>query len=212
MRLTAHQPNLLPWRGFIEKARAADLLVLLDTVPFTKGGYTNRTRFRSTADRGWSWMTVPVKAKLGQPIQEVEIDGNAWRHKHYAWIHQTYKRTPLWERLGPTLQSHYAREWRNLSALNTSLLFVLLGAYGVRTQVRWASDLAARGTGSELLLNICCELGADVYLSGQSGPKYLDLEAFRAAGVETKAVVYHTESFPPVSALCDLFEEWEDPT
>jgi hypothetical protein len=211
MRVTIHQPNYLPWRGFVEKARAADLLVLLDTVPFTRGGYTNRTRFRSTAERGWSWMTVPVKASLGQPIRTVEIDGTSWRHKHYATIHQTYKRTELWSRLGPLLQGHYAREWRTLSALNSALIFVLLGAYGVRTPILWASELKSRGTGSELLLNLCCELGADVYLSGESGPKYLDRKSFGAAGVQIQLSAWNPEVTPPVSAICDLFEEWEVP-
>ena len=61
MIVAAHQPNFAPWLGFFDKAVAADVLVLLDTVQFIKRGYQNRTRIKSST--GPQWLTVPVISK-----------------------------------------------------------------------------------------------------------------------------------------------------
>ena len=42
MIVTIHQPNFAPWTGYFDKMTKADVFVLLDTVPFTKGGFQNR--------------------------------------------------------------------------------------------------------------------------------------------------------------------------
>ena len=44
--------------------------------------------------------------------------------------------------------------------------------------------MKAGGRASELVLNLCLEVGATRYLSGDGGKNYLDLEAFDRAGVE----------------------------
>ena len=46
MIVTIHQPNFAPWTGFFDKMTKADVFVLLDTVPFTKGGFQNRVRIK----------------------------------------------------------------------------------------------------------------------------------------------------------------------
>ena len=51
-------PNFLPWLGFFDKMRKADLFVLVDHVQYERQNYQNRTRIK-TAD-GPRWITVPV--------------------------------------------------------------------------------------------------------------------------------------------------------
>ena len=58
----------------------------------------------------------------------------------------------------------------------------------------------ANGTASDLVLNLCLELGASHYLSGTGGENYLNPEAFQNAGVE---IVYKApvlpEAYPQLS-------------
>ena len=51
MIVSIHQPNLWPWLGFFDKMAASDLFILLDTVPFTKGGFQNRVQLKGPMGR-----------------------------------------------------------------------------------------------------------------------------------------------------------------
>ena len=59
MRLAIHQPQYMPWLGYLAKWAAADLFVFLDTVQYEKNGWQNRNRIK-TRD-GVRWLTVPVQ-------------------------------------------------------------------------------------------------------------------------------------------------------
>ena len=56
-----------------------------------------------------------------------------------------------------------------------------------------ASDLKAKGIRSDLLVNICKEMGADEYLSGPSGRNYLDDKLFKNEKIR---VTYHEYIHP----------------
>ncbi|PYN08619.1 MAG: hypothetical protein DME02_07080 [Candidatus Rokuibacteriota bacterium] len=77
VRVAIHQPQYLPWLGYLAKWAAADLFVFLDSVQYEKNGWQNRNRIK-TAD-GARWLTVPVHARLGTPITDVAIDGEPAR-------------------------------------------------------------------------------------------------------------------------------------
>ena len=53
--------------------------------------------------------------------------------------------------------------------------------------------MKATGTGSDLVLNLCLEVGATRYLTGIGGKNYLDPESFEKAGVE---IVYRPSVLP----------------
>ena len=76
-RVAIHQPEHLPWLGYLDKARRADCFVFLDTVAFKKNYFENRNRIRTP--QGWAWVTVPIltKGKFGQAFTEVEINNAA---------------------------------------------------------------------------------------------------------------------------------------
>ena len=44
MRVTIHQPQFLPWLGYLDKIDRADLFIVLDTVQFKKNEWQNRNR------------------------------------------------------------------------------------------------------------------------------------------------------------------------
>ena len=211
MRATIHQPNYLPWRGFVEKARAADVLVLLDSVPFSKGSFTNRTRVQAPGKaRGeWCWLTVPVERPLGL-IRDVRVSQDRkWRHKHRQTLRASYKAQPGWAVHKDALNLVFARDWDLLCRLNMVLIGYLLDAYGVETQVVTSTELGAQGSRSELLADICRRVGATEYLSGASGPKYLDPVPFRRAGIVVKSLSWMGDKEPPLSAL-DALMRGED--
>ena len=194
MIVTIHQPEHLPWLGFFNKIDQADVLVLLDNVPFRTNYFQNRNRILGVA--GPMWLTVPVAqhGHLDRPMRTIEISGDAtWRRKHWRTINQSYSKHPYFGQHAAFFEELYARQWTRLTELNETIIKHLVGALGIRTVLRRASDLNVEGSSTHLLLAICKKLGADLYLAGQSAPQYLDAELFESAGVSVR---YHSFEHP----------------
>jgi hypothetical protein len=212
--VTIHQPEHLPWLGFFDKVRQADIFVLLDHVQFRKGYFQNRNRIRS--DQGSIWLTVPVltKGNLTQAINQVQINNQGsprWREKCWTSIRQHYHNARYWRRYSSFLEDLYQREWNRLVELNESLIRYLLSALGIEVHIVRSSEMVVRGHQGDLLLDICRRLGTTTYLSGVSGREYLDLGLFAAAGIEVRfQEFYHPiyrqlhEPFMPCMSTIDL--------
>ena len=193
MKVAIHQPHYLPWLGYFAKWASADLFVFLDTVQYEKNGWQNRNRIK-TPD-GPRWLTVPVRARLGMTVSVVPIDtSQPWRTRHLRSIENAYAKAPRWSKYRDALQSFYAREWDRLAPLAVDSARWLADALGVSTSVRLASDLAVsdgpRPDATARLVAICRAVGADTYLAGRDGARYLDAEQFAAAGIAVSTQRY----------------------
>jgi hypothetical protein len=188
MIVTIHQPEHLPWLGFCHKAANADVLVLLDTVQFRKNYFQNRNRI--LGPDGPMWLTVPVRQKghTERTIAETEIDGGAWKAKWWKSLYYNYRRTPYFEKHAEFLESLVANAGPLLSDFNDAIINHVFAEFGITCSVVRASQLKAQGASSQLLAEICMELGGQVYTSGPYGRDYLDESLFRNAGIEVR---YH---------------------
>jgi hypothetical protein len=214
VKVAIHQPQYLPWLGYLAKWAAADLFILLDVVQYAKHGWQNRNRIK-TRD-GARWLTVPVHAPLGTPIRDVTIAG-PWAARHVRAIEHAYARAPWLDAHRADLRALYARPWTHLAAVAEASARWLAGAVGITTPVRRASELAENaaepgvngGDATGRLVALCRAVGADTYLAGADGARYMDLARFRAAGITVLAQRYahpvypqiHGEFVPFLSAL-----------
>ena len=181
--MTLHQPQFLPWLGYLDKIDRADLFIVLDTVQFKKNEWQNRNRIR-TAD-GWQWLTVPVLHHFGQRVQEVTINPTAaWREQHLRALEMHYARAPFMNQYLPTLRAIYTQPWTRLSDLNLAVIRWLLQAYGITTPLRCASVMVAREEPTDRLIDLCRAVGATRYLAGPGADGYMDKPRFEASGVE----------------------------
>lgn len=184
--VTIHQPEFLPWLGFWDKARASDVLVLLDNVPFRKNYFQNRNKARTAAPEGWTWLTVPVLlgGNSGQAIAEVAVNPvGDWRRKILGTVEQNYRKAPCFDAVFPEFKALLESPWPRVADLNCALIGWMAPYFGVGARQVRASSLAAEGTSSALILSLCRATGAGRYLSGISGRDYLDLPSFEAAGI-----------------------------
>ena len=135
MRVAVHQPQYLPWLGYLAKWAAADVFVFLDTVQYEKNGWQNRNRIR-TAD-GAHWLTVPVHARLGTPIREVSVDTTQpWRARHLRAIEHAYARAPHLPAYRDGLRALLDTEWARLAPLTVASAEWLALAAGIATPAR----------------------------------------------------------------------------
>lgn len=196
MKVAIHQPQYLPWLGYFAKLAAADCWIFLDTVQFEKNGWQNRNRIKTRG--GPQWLTVPVHARLGTLIQDVEIDRRQpWARKHLEALRVNYAAAAHFERYFGELERLLGRPWRLLADLNVELTGHLAAALGLSRRMVRASALGvARTEPTERLLDLCRAVGGDIYLAGRDGARYMSLAEFQAAGVAVWAQEYAHPAYP----------------
>lgn len=212
MIVTIHQPEHMPWLGFFDKVRHADTFVLLDNAQFEKNYFQNRNKIRT--QKGWSWVTVPVitKGRYPQLINQVEINNNVrWGKKCWMSISMNYSKASFFPQYNNFLKSIYDREWTSLADLNEEIIRYIIHVLGIEVEIIRASELGVTGRRTDLLLEICQKLNADVYLSGISGKDYLEETKFAEQGIKViYQEFYHPiykqlyEPFIPCMSIIDL--------
>ena len=196
--LAAHQPNYLPWLGWLHKAGQADTFVLADDVQFTKHGFTNRNRIRTA--EGWQWLTVPVRSRgrAGQPIRDVEVgDDPAWSRKHLNSLRWNYGHAPHFEEHAAFLDELYGDCHSHLVELNLRWIRYVLGQFAIDVEIRLSSELPARPERSQRIADLAVACGCEVYLAGEGGSReYLDEATLAEAGIEVRYTRFQHPRYP----------------
>lgn len=202
-----HQPQYVPYLGFFHKLQQCDLFVILDNIQFQKNGLQNRNKIKS--HHGWQWLTVPVLHRLGQAICEVRLDRRQrWQKKHWNALVTNYSRAPYFHQYADGIRHLLEQDWEYLSQLDVALIKWAMEALQITTPLLYASELNVTGQRTELLINVCRAVGANAYLSGPGGRRYMELEKFNSAGIRVlwQAVpspVYR-QMFPEAGFIADL--------
>ena len=208
--LVVLQPGYLPWLGFFDQFRRADVFVYYDDLQYDKHGWRNRNRIKTQA--GAQWLTVPVRhSGLGLPrIVDVEIDQRTpWARKHVTSIRQAYARAPFLARYLPELEEIVQQAWERLVDLDLAVTAAMCRWFGLSRTVVRSSQLDVRGEQSERLVRLCQRFGARRYVSGNAAQEYLDTAMFEREGirVEWQNFVHptypqqHGEFVPYLSAI-----------
>ncbi len=182
MKISIHQPQFLPWLGYLDKIDRADLFVVLDSVQFKKNEWQNRNRIRTA--QGTQWLTVPVLHNFGQRISDVRINQTTdWRAKHLKSLEMHYAQAAHRDHVMAGLRAIYQRSWDRLADLNLAVIRWLLGEFGIATPLRLSSDMPLPDEPTERLIEICRITGATSYLAGAGARDYMDFGKFEAAGI-----------------------------
>ncbi len=179
--VSIHQPQFIPWCPYFDKIARSDVFVFLDHVQYQKNGLQNRNQIKTK--QGAHWLTVPVHATLEHTIRQTEIAGDKWVKKHLSTLQMNYARAAhfhLVEGFSTILQ----QGWQHLADLDIAVTEWMMTQLDIQTPVLRASALRATGSGEELVINICRELGATVYLSGQGASAYQEASAFTQHNIQ----------------------------
>lgn len=179
------QSNYIPWKGYFDLMRQADVFVLYDDVQYTKRDWRNRNRIKTP--QGMQWLTVPVRVKSRylQQIRDVEIAESDWHERHWASLHMNYRAAAHYGAVAPQIADLYARcaGLTHLSQVNALLLRGLADLLDIHTPLVESTALCHQPGRTENLVHLCQALGATTYLSGPAAQDYLDERLFEAAGI-----------------------------
>jgi hypothetical protein len=189
-----HQPQYLPWLPYFDKADQADIFVYLDNVQYQKNGVQNRNRIKT--QQGPLWLTVPVHADLATEIRNVRIVEDGWQRRHVRSIAQNYSRAPYRDLFESGLRAVIERPWTMLAELNFAATEWMLERLGVRARRLRASELGVEGSGEDLVLSICRNVGATEYLSGTGAAEYQHADHFMEQGITLRYQAYRAPEYP----------------
>ncbi len=183
MIIAIHQPQFMPWLGYFDKMDQVDAFVLLDNVQYKKNEFQNRNRIKTP--QGPLWLTVPVSYRFPALIFDVGVrTDNPWRRKHLQTLRANYAKAFYWPQYSRDLDAFYAESWSELAEVNRASVEWLRTRLGIETPLHIASQMQLSTEPTQRLLDICQQLGADAYLAGVDGRKYMELDRFEAAGIE----------------------------
>lgn len=186
--VTIHQPNYLPWIGLFSKLKHSDCLIIGDTYLLGGQSVFNRNKIRTS--NGWQYLTIPLGHKYeGTKIHEVltPADKN-WQRAHRKTIHDNYLKSDYYFSHQDFFGEVYSQDFQYVWQMNEQIIFYLMKCFKVEIDVVRASDLAVDPhlEKTDLMIGLLKAAGADVYLSGPSGRKYLELEKFPQNNIQLK--------------------------
>lgn len=190
MKITIHQPEHLPYLGFIDKINKSDIFIIMDNVQFKKNSWQNRNRIR-TFD-GETYITIPVSHKKDTLIKDVQIAKVEYKNRYLTLIKDAYKNALNFEKYYSQLEKIINSSFKSLAELNCKLLTdFIYPIFGINVPILKMSEMNLRFTtdGSNKVLAICEECqkifkNNDItYISGIGGKKYLRLEEFKKSNI-----------------------------
>ncbi|MCG8637447.1 MAG: WbqC family protein [Desulfobacterales bacterium] len=187
--VSIHQPAYLPWLGYFHKIASSDIFVVLDTTQFEKNSYINRNRILTP--QGPAWLTIPVETKgkfKTNNLTETRISNRSfWQKKHWRSIEQHYGKAPFFRSYAPKLRRFYDTPYERLTPICWDMLCCFVDILGISTRLVLASELPGiQGTKTDLLVDICSELGASDYISGALGREYIREGKFEEKGIRIR--------------------------
>jgi len=196
MRVAIIQSSFIPWRGYFDFIASVDAFVFLDDVQYSKNGWRNRNRIKTS--QGSRWITVPVRHRsLSQLICDTEIDERKdWRESHLRLWHESYRATPYYRDILALLGDMEREMVGTISELNIALTRRIAAYFEIGTRTILSSELRLSGTKTDRLIDLLKKLNATTYLSGPSADAYLDKEAFRRNGIRLEYKSYDYDPYP----------------
>jgi hypothetical protein len=201
------QPRFFPGLHYLHRMMVSDVWIVLDTALFNREQEEHRCRIRtpsgSQRHADYRWMTVPIKRpRAGLELLPVEADDTQpWRRNMLDLLRATYGTATHFRETFPEVESAIMRSGAYLVGLDIDSWGPAAKRLPLDCEFRFASSYRGTGgwtdglTGSARLVELCQLAGCETYLSGPLGRDYLDVAAFKAAGIEVR---YHDYQYPPL--------------
>ena len=215
MNVVLLQPSYIPWRGYFDQIRRADLFIFYDDVQYDKHGWRNRNQIKTA--QGKQWLTIPVHSKgvtSGIAIKDVRIDwSRPWAKIHLKSFVTAYNKAPFFKQYLPLLESVYeARHDEFLADFTVETTLMLARTLGITsTQFMRSSELRdVTGQKTDRIISILQQVKATHYLSGPSAKDYIEPEKFERAGITLEYMEYHypeyPQLYPPFDPYVSIFD------
>lgn len=203
------QPSYIPWRGYFDQIRQADIFIFYDDVQYDKHGWRNRNQIKTA--QGRQWLTIPVHSKGvtdGIAIKDVRIDwSKPWMKNHPKALTISYSKAPRFASYVPWLASVFERRDEFLADFTIWLTIEIAREIGItHTRFMRSSEIPdIDGQKTERLIQILKRVGATHYISGPSARAYIEPEKFAEVGITLEYIQYNYPEYPQLHPPYDPY-------
>lgn len=186
--VSMHQPNYLPWIGLFSKVMQTECFVIMNTVQYARHGVTHRNKIRTNCGSGY--LTIPISKEFAMAkIKDVILpQDKGWREIHWRSIYQNYIKTDFFKDHSDFCEKLYKQDFHYLWQINLDIIRYMLKSFEINVEIIIASDLNIDTNlkPTDMIIAVLKDIGANTYLSGQSGRDYLELEKFQQNDLNCK--------------------------
>jgi len=210
MNVVILQPSYIPWRGYFDQVRKADMFIFYDDVQYDKHGWRNRNQIKTS--QGKQWLTIPVHSR-GVQLEKISINNihivqeNSWNADHFKTLQYAYNKAPYFKKYLPLLEQFYHRQDEFLADFTIDFTIALARELGImHTRFMRSSELEGiDGQKTDRLIQILKRIGATHYISGPSAQDYIEAEKFVAANITLEYMQYDYPEYPQLYPPYDPF-------
>lgn len=169
------QPSFLPWLGYFELIRNADVFIFLDDFQFVYQSFECRNRL-FVSKNVVGWLTVPVDKKNDflKPINGISIrEDLKWRNKMWRGIENNYGKTSYFATYVDTIKPLLVEPQFNLAKQNIGLISAICNILELKPKFLYSSQMPIEGKRSERVKNLLNAVGATKYLSAHGSFGYM---------------------------------------
>ena len=206
------QPYFLPYIGYFQLIAAVDVFVVYDNIKYTKRGWINRNKMLvKGSDKIFS---IPLKKDSDSlDIVQRELAENFDRRKLLNQFKESYKHSPNYEQVFPTLEQIIINEDTNLFAYLNYSISRICELLGIDTEIVVSSGLNIDHSlkGKNKVLALCKALKAETYINTIGGIDLYDKEQFAKERIDlnfinTLPLEYSqsSEKFTPCLSIVDV--------
>lgn len=185
MKLAIMQPYFLPYIGYFQLIRSADVLVLYDNLKYTKKGWINRNRILQ--NQAEAMLSLPLKndsdfLDIGQRSLADSFD----RAKLLRQLQSAYRAAPFFSETWPLLQQIMACDSNNLFVFLHRSITAICQHLGLQTRILVSSTIPIdhQLKSQDKVLALCRQLGAEHYINTIGGQELYSRVAFQAQGIQ----------------------------
>lgn len=197
------QSNYIPWKGYFDIIRRADVFVIYDEVQYTKNDWRNRNLIKTA--KGAEWLTIPVSQKsLQQRIDETTVTQKNWHKKHWNTLVCNYAKAPYFKDYEADFEAFYSSlNTENLSEINLLFIKKINSILDIKSEIIDSKSLKLSGDKNDRLIDAVKKLNGTHYISGPAAKNYIDIDKFHTESISIEWMNY--SGYPLYSQLFGPF-------
>lgn len=194
MRVTIHQPDMMPWIGLFNKIYNSETWVVLDhTLNNPRDAAFWGRRVQILVNKSASWLSLPLAKPrqtgvLGIPVKDLEFNDSDPKVyiKALKTVELNYKKSQFFDEIFPIVESHLLSNEMNMSKRNMAFIIEVMKILNINTKVIYSSSMNCVERSTKLLVEILKKLNAKKYICGGGAVGYQEDELFRVNQIELK--------------------------
>ena len=185
------QPTYLPWIGYFNLIKNAEIFVVYDSAQFSKQSWQQRNKLRSKDSE--LILTIPViKNSINTKINEILIsDEKRVLKKHLKTIKLNYSKSNNFDKYISEIENIYDRSYGKLVELNLEIIRFGCKVFDIKTKIVLSSNIEYEGVKNDALISMCKQLNIDTYISPEGAKGYIDTKLFEKNNINLEFQKYN---------------------